>query len=210
VYLGIDSTRFRPDAADAGAVYERLSVPTHRRIFFYAGHMEPRKGVAVIMQAANHLAEQRNADDWHILLFGNKGDEHLPHVALLTDKAREHVQFGGYRSDLDVLQRGCYAAVIASTGWDSFPRSGIEMQASGLPLLVSDLPGLRESIEDGVSGMLFPTGDARALAGAMERLLEDRPLRDRLGRQARERIEKGFTAEVQLARLTEVVRRVAS
>jgi glycosyltransferase involved in cell wall biosynthesis len=209
VYLGIDSGRFRPDPAEADEVYRRLAVPPQRRIFFYAGHMEPRKGVAVIMQAANHLAEHRGVDDWHILLFGNKADEHLPHAALLTDKARGHVQFGGYRSDLDVLQRGCYAAVIASTGWDSFPRSGIEMQASGLPLLVSNLPGLRESVEEGVSGLRFPTGDAVALAGAMERLLDDPALRDRMGRHARERIEKGFTAEVQLSRLIEVVRGVA-
>jgi len=60
--------------------------------------------------------------------------------------------FGGYRSDLDLLQRGCYAGVIASTGWDSFARSGLEMQASGLPVLVSDLRGLREVMEHDVSG----------------------------------------------------------
>ena len=209
VYLGVDIERFRPDEADVDEVYRRLSVPPQRRIFFYSGHMEPRKGVAVIMQAANLLAERRARDDWQILLFGNKGDEHLPHEALLTAAAREHVKFGGYRSDLDVLQRGCYAAVIASTGWDSFPRSGMEMQATGLPLLVSDLRGLRESVEDSVTGLVFPTGDANALAAAMERLLDDGAWRDRLGVQARERIEKGFSLEVQSARLIEVVGRVA-
>jgi glycosyltransferase involved in cell wall biosynthesis len=208
VYLGIDTDRFRPEPADAGRVYECLSVPAQRRIFFYAGHMEPRKGVAAIMEAANHVAGRRDRDDWHILLFGNKGDEHLPYFGLLTEKARQHVTFGGYRSDLNVLQRGCYAAVIASTGWDSFPRSGIEMQASGLPLLVSDLRGLRESVDDGVSGLVFPTGNSVALAAAMERLLDDGPLRERLSRQARRRIETGFSAEIQLRRLTEVVQRV--
>jgi glycosyltransferase involved in cell wall biosynthesis len=208
VYLGIDTERFRPEPADAALVYERLAVPTQRRIFFYAGHMEPRKGVAAIMEAANHIAGRRERDDWHILLFGNKGDEHLPYIGLLTEKARRHVTFGGYRSDLNVLQRGCYAAVIASTGWDSFPRSGIEMQASGLPLLVSDLRGLRESVEHGVSGMVFPTGNSVALAEAMESLLDDADLRERLSKQARRRIETGFTAEIQLQRLTEAVRRV--
>jgi glycosyltransferase involved in cell wall biosynthesis len=206
VYLGVDTGRFRPDPADRGKVYERLPIPAQRRIFFYAGHMEPRKGVAVIMQAANRVAERRGRDDWHVLLLGNKGDEHLPHAALLTDQARERVTFGGYRSDLDVLQRGCYAAIIASTGWDSFPRSGMEMQATGLPVLVSDLPGLRESIEDNGTGLLFPTGDADALANAMERLLDDPPLRDRLATRARERIETAFTEDLQLANLTAIVK----
>jgi glycosyltransferase involved in cell wall biosynthesis len=210
VYLGVDTARFRPDPADAHQVYERLSLPRHRRIFFYSGHMEPRKGVAVIMEAANRLAARRTRDDWHILLLGNKGDEHLPHAALLSEPARDRVTFGGYRSDLDVLQRGCYAAIIASTGWDSFPRSGMEMQASGLPVLVSDLRGLRESIEDNVSGFLFPTGDANALAKAMERLLDEPALRDQLAAGARNRIETGFTEEVQLRNLTELVRRLVS
>jgi glycosyltransferase involved in cell wall biosynthesis len=210
VYLGVDTERFRPDLADARQVYQRLSLPPQRRIFFYSGHMEPRKGVAVIMQAANRVAARRGRDDWHVLLLGNKGDEHLTHAALLSEQARDRVTFGGYRSDLDVLQRGCYAAIIASTGWDSFPRSGMEMQASGLPVLVSDLPGLRESIEDNVSGFLFPTGDADALANAMERLLDEPALRDRLAAGARARVETGFTEEVQLRNLTTLVRRLVS
>ena len=210
VYLGVDTARFRPDAADTSKVYERLSIAPQRRIFFYSGHMEPRKGVAVIMEAANRVAARRGADDWHVLLLGNKGDEHLPHVALLTEQARGRVTFGGYRSDLDVLQRGCYAAVIASTGWDSFPRSGMEMQASGLPVLVSDLRGLRESIEDNGTGLLFPTGDAAALASAMERLLDEPALRNRLATRARARVEAGFTEDIQLGNLTALVGRLTA
>jgi glycosyltransferase involved in cell wall biosynthesis len=210
IYLGVDIGRFRPDPADARKVYERLSIPEQRRLFFYSGHMEPRKGVAVIMQAANRVAGRRERDDWHILLVGNKADEHLPHVALLTEQARGRVTFGGYRSDLDVLQRGCYAAVIASTGWDSFPRSGMEMQASGLPVLVSDLRGLRESIEDNGTGLLFPTGDADALANAMERLLDEPRLRDRLAARARARIEEAFTEDIQLDNLTKLVARLVA
>lgn len=208
VYPGVNTERFRPDPADAGKVYERLAVPRQRRIFFYSGHMESRKGVATIMHAANHIAGRRERDDWHIVLFGNKGDEHIPHAALLTAEAREHVTFGGYRSDLNEIQRGCYAGVIASTGWDSFTLSGVEMQSSGLPLLVSDLRGLREAVENGISGFIFPAGNASALADAMEKLLDDAALRVRLSTQARERIERGFSSEIQLRRLTEVLQRI--
>ena len=100
--------------------------------------------------------------------------------------------------------------MIMSTGWDSFPRTGMEVQASGLPLIVSDLRGIRESVQDGVTGLILKAGDADALANAMGRLLEDRAWRDRLSRQARLRIEQGFTLNKQLSALTEVVRRVVS
>ncbi len=211
VPLGVDHTYFRLDPRDAQYVYDVISIPAHRRVFYYSGHMEPRKGVAVIMEAANILSERRRgADDWHILLCGNKREESRPYEAILSEQAREKVTFGGYRSDTHILQRGCYAAMIASTGWDSFPRSGLEMQASGLPLVVAGLMGLREAVENGVSGIIVQPGDAGALAQAMERLLDNPDERDRLGRQARARIEQKFTLETQLAQLVRVVRAVLS
>jgi len=203
VYLGVDTSKFRPDTADLDYVYDQLAIPRERRVFFYSGHFEPRKGVSIIMQAANRLTR----GDWHIVLCGNKGAESDPYEAMLAENARHHVTFAGYRTDLDRLQRGCYAAIIASSGWDSFPRSGMEMQATGLPLLASDLIGLRESIEDGVTGFLFRTGDGGALAEAMEALLKDPALRDHLSRQARERIERSFSLEKQLSDLTALMRR---
>ena len=210
VPLGIDCNRFKPNAGEAPCVHERTGIPSHRRIFFYSGHMEARKGVAVIMGAANRLSQSRAQDDWHLLLCGNKGDESREYEQMLTREARARVTFGGYRSDLEVLVRGCYAALIMSTGWDSFPRSGLEVQASGLPLMVSDLKGINESVEEGVTGLILKAGDADALAGAMSRLLDDPAWRDRLSLQARARIESEFTMAKQLAGLIDVVRRVAA
>ncbi len=206
VPLGVDCHRFRPDPADAQYVYESTQIPRQRRIFFYCGHMEPRKGVAVIMRAANHLSRSRQADDWHVLLCGNKGEESVPYEQMLTEEARSRVTFAGYRSDLERLYRGCYAALIMSTGWDSFPRSGLEVQASGLPLFVSDLMGIRESVCDGVTGLILKAGDAEVLADAMSRLLDDSGWRNRLSQEARLRIESQFTIKKQLAALTDVVR----
>lgn len=210
VPLGIDAGRYRPDPANAQYVYDCIGIPKQQRIFFYSGHMEARKGVAVIMKAANSLSRLRAKDDWHILLCGNKGDESREYEQMLTDEARTRVTFGGYRSDLEILCRGCYAALIMSTGWDSFPRTGLEVQASGLPLIVSDLRGINESVQDGVTGLILKAGDPEALAGAMSRLLEDSAWRDRLSLQARARIENEFTIQKQLFALTDVVRRVVS
>lgn len=210
VPLGVDCHRFRPEPDDAQYVYESTRIPKHRRIFFYCGHMEPRKGVAVIMRAVNRLAQSREADDWHVLLCGNKGEESAPYEQMLTDAARLRVTFAGYRSDLDRLYRGCYAAMIMSTGWDSFPRSGMEVQASGLPLIVSDLMGIRESVQDGVTGLILKAGDDEALSNAMKRLLDDGDWRTMLSQHARRRIEESFTLEKQLLELTHVVRGIAS
>lgn len=210
VPLGVDCRRYRPDAADTQYVYDCMSIPKQRRIFFYSGHMEPRKGVAVIMRAANYLSERRARDDWHVLLCGNKGEESAPYERMLSEGARTRVTFAGYRADLERLYRGCYAALIMSTGWDSFTCSGMEVQASGLPLVVSDLMGIRESVKDGVTGIVLKAGDAEALSGTMGRLLDDPEWRNRLGLQARARVEDEFTIDRQLSALLEVMRSVIS
>jgi glycosyltransferase involved in cell wall biosynthesis len=205
VHLGVDTNIFRPCIDDFEYVYKALNVPRHQRIFFYAGHMEERKGVSIIMEAANELAAQRKAKDWQILLFGNKNSEESPYLQMLSPEARPYVTFGGYRNDLNLIQRGCYAAIIASTGWDSFPRSGIEMQASGLPLLASNLPGLKESIIDGETGFLFETRNASALAARMAALLDHEDLRNALSLSARKRITEEYSIEAQVKRLAETV-----
>jgi glycosyltransferase involved in cell wall biosynthesis len=162
------------------------------------------------MRAANRLAEQRKQDDWHIVLFGNQPGEERKFEAMLSSAARQHVIFGGYRHDLNLIQRGCYAAIIASTGWDSFPRSGMEMQASGLPLLASALPGLSESVEPGYSGFLFTPDSDGELSDLMSQLLDDGDGRNKLSFQARKRIEERFSLQAQFEGLISTMRKVAA
>lgn len=210
VHLGVDTRRWQPCQDDADYIYRELAIPRQRRIFFYSGHMEERKGVAVIMRAANRVAECRQEDDWEIVLFGNRPSEEVPFIGMLSEAARRHVVFGGYRTDLHLMQRGCYVAVIASTGWDSFTMSSLEMQASGLPLLVSDLTGLREAVVQGDTGFRFPPGDDERLARLMLLMLSDVPLRDRLSKQAVDRISEHFSAGRQLSGLVAAVRSIVA
>jgi glycosyltransferase involved in cell wall biosynthesis len=101
---------------------------------------------------------------------------------------------------------GCYAGIIASTGWDSFPRSSLEMSAAGLPLLVSDLIGLNETVEEGATGLLFSPGNHDELADKIEYLLTNPEQRDTFSRNAVCRVRQGFTLEIQKQKFLEVIR----
>ncbi len=80
--------------------------------------------------------------------------------------------------------RRAWAVVFPSPkeGWGI---TNVEAAASGTPALASDSPGLRESVQHGVTGYLVPHGDSRALADRMLALAADRSLVDRLGHAAR-------------------------
>ncbi len=75
-----------------------------------------------------------------------------------------------------------HALTSPKEGWGI---TNLEAAACGTPTVASDAPGLRDSVVDGVTGLLVPHGDVDALADALERLVGDAALRRRMGREAR-------------------------
>jgi glycosyltransferase involved in cell wall biosynthesis len=201
VHLSVDTAQFYPASEDYSYVYETFAIPLQRKIFLYSGHMEQRKGVWVIMDAANHLAAHRAESDWHILLLGNQTGEEQWLLDRLSPQAKSHVTFGGYRDDINRLHRGCYSGIIASTGWDSLTCSALEMQASGLPLIASDLPGLNEAAPPELTHLLFKPGDCAQLANLMDTLLDAPHEQQKASAIALDRIQKQFTIPQQIENL---------
>jgi glycosyltransferase involved in cell wall biosynthesis len=206
VLLGADLDRFRPDKADAGYAHEVLGIPRERQLVFYSGHFEQRKGVAVLMQAARVIANDVGRRDVHFVLLGNRGtEEDVFREMIAGSPAAEQVTFGGYRSDVPRLHRSCAVGAIASTGWDSMTMSSVEMQASGLPLLVSRLQGLPESIEDGVTGHTFATGNGVELARRILELVDDAPRRQEMAEAARTRAEHLLSRDRQVMQIATIL-----
>lgn len=205
VPTGVDTCRYRPGSRFD---FSTLGIPGGRKVVFYSGHVSRRKGCHVLVRAAMRLAEQRT--DFHFLICGNKDDDANPLLEILgRHRGREHVTFGGYRTDLPDIMPGAYLGAIASTGWESFPVSSLELQAAGVPIIVSDLDGTPETIEDGKTGFTFPAGDDEALAARIAMLLDRPALRDEMGKAARARILSGFTLQHHTGRLVDVCLRVA-
>lgn len=202
VTTGLDLDVYRPDVAGAASAFRALGIPPERDVVVYAGHLEPRKGVAVIVQAAIELVARRGHPTVHFLLCGDRDGEAEPYRAQLRGtRAAERVTFAGYRDDVPALLAGARLGVIASTGWDSFPRTAMEMSAAGLPLVASALQGLCEAVVPGETGVLFPPGDARALADHVAALLADAPLRARMARASRALAVERYSEARQIAEL---------
>jgi glycosyltransferase involved in cell wall biosynthesis len=197
VILGVDTEYFRPSGGEVSYLHKAFGIPADLRVFFYSGQMETRKVVVTIMQVANLLSAARKSSDSHFLLLGNKGTDHLPYLQMLTDVAAKQVTFGGYRNDINILQRDAYAAVVVTTVCDSGPLSAVPCQARGLPRLVSDLPGINESIQSGVTGLHLPVANFPVLADVIGNLLNDLSLCNRLGAAARLRIVQSYSLGAQ-------------
>lgn len=195
---GIDTVKNSPSHADDNRLFGMFGIPNDRKTIFYSGHFEERKGIRVLVNAAIELVDKRGHKDWHFLLFGNRRNEADRFKEMLKGtEAQHHVTFGGYRDDLHLIRPCCFLGTVATTGWDSFPRSTLEMQASGLPVCVSDLPGLNETVVHGNTGYRFPPGDHMKLVDIYLAVADDQSLYKKLSTNARRRIELAYSRDRQ-------------
>lgn len=107
----------------------------------------------------------------------------------------------GHRRDLARLFAAADVFVLPSTR-EGLSMALLEAMSRGLPAVVSDGPGNPEAV--GEAGIVFPVGDADALATALVRLARDRDERARLGRAARDRVEEHFSRALFLERMAAV------
>lgn len=204
ISLGVDTDFFSPVVDGGGYLSQTLGVPEDRKVVVYAGHMEERKGVRVIIDAASELIERRGRRDVHFLPLGNRPGEEAPYVESIRGSTTvKHVTFGGYRRDIALIFPRCHLGVIASTGWDSFTASAVEKAASGLPLVVSALGGLVEAVESGVTGLTSPSGNPKYLADRLQYLLDDEGTRCTMSKKARQRAVEQFSKERRIKDLAE-------
>jgi glycosyltransferase involved in cell wall biosynthesis len=95
------------------------------------------------------------------------------------------VVFAGHRTDVPDLL-GAFDVFAISSLYEGTPLALFEAMAAGKAVVSTAVDGCREVLEDGVSGLLVPAGDARALGDVLERVLCDEPLRARLAAAALE------------------------
>lgn len=166
---------------------------------FFAGDLRQDKGVPTLIEAYAGLSAQRPP----LIMVGRRGPD-VP--AELPDGVRISPQWA--HPKVMTAFRRCTMAVLPSTWPDPCPTTVLEAMASGRPVVTTRTGGMVDMVEDGVSGILVPPGDSRALAGAMRRLLADPELRERLGTAGRERVRQ-FTASAVAERIENVYQEVS-
>ncbi|WP_237711882.1 glycosyltransferase family 4 protein [Rhodanobacter sp. 115] len=154
------------------------------------------KGVGEYIQACRYLLAQGR--EIRFLLAGSS-DLGNP-AAIPEDVIRAWVNEGivewlGHVSDMRALL-GSVDLVVLPSYREGLPTILVEAAACGLPLIATDVPGCREVVTDGADGLLVPVRDARALACAIARLTDDRPLAARLGAAARRKVELFFDERI--------------
>jgi glycosyltransferase involved in cell wall biosynthesis len=186
ITYGVDTEAFRPLAAGRKRS-PGLSGPL---MIGFVGRMLPGKGLNVLADALAKLG----AEDWRLLAVG-EGSERAEFERQLTEAGlRNRAEFTGainfalvpaYFHQLDVL---VIPTETTKRIREQFGRVIVEAMASGVPVIGSTCGAIPEVIGD--AGLIFPEGDADALAEALRRMLADEDLRERLSLAGQARVEQ--------------------
>lgn len=201
VYHGVDTTRFSP-----GATRAAHDPP----VIVSVGRLVPKKGHTHVVAAAQLLRER--GVRFRLDIYG-QGELRRPlqeqiDAAGLADAVRLH----GARTQDELIEvyRQADAFVLAPVVTPNGDRDGIpnvllEAMGTGLPAVSTAISGIPEVITDGVNGLLVPSGDPAALADALECLITDPLVRQRLGTQAAQSIRDRFDAEENAAHMASLL-----
>lgn len=151
----------------------------------------PRKGIDFLIDAMERLPADIPA---HLMLVGHMDADKLT-ARIEASPVGERIHRVGYRDDAPALSAAFDVFCLPSTKREGLARAIIEAMAYSVPPVVTDSGGSPELVVDGVSGLIVPPSNARALADAIEKLYRNPDLRVRMGSAARERIATNFRNE---------------
>src|SRR4051794_31461888 len=171
----------------------------------FAGRLSPEKGADTLIDAVGRLRTVR-------LDVAGEGPDRRRLEGVARGVADGRVRFLGRLDgrEVDALISDALAVVLPSRWYENQPMIVLEAFARGVPVVASDIGGTPELVRHGADGLLFPPGDAAALADALRVLVDDRGRARAMGKAARERALTDFAPDVHLARLHRAYAEAAS
>jgi glycosyltransferase involved in cell wall biosynthesis len=97
-----------------------------------------------------------------------------------------------------------FTVLVFTSRWEGFPLSALEGMALGVPVVATNVGGLSEVIKDGESGILVDSRSPEVIASAVRKVLEDKPLRERIIAEGRRRVQEHFSEDRMLSEIRRV------
>jgi glycosyltransferase involved in cell wall biosynthesis len=182
---GLPADRVQVLANPVVAAGEPRHVREEPPYLLYASRLVAEKGVDTLLDAAGRLP-----GGVRVRLAGSGRIERQVRARIAAEDLPVDVLGPLPPADVAGQVRGAAAAVLPALWWENCPMTVLEAGAQGVPVVATSVGGIPELVDDGVTGLLVPPGDAAALAGALTRLVEHPGTAARMGAAAWARVRE--------------------
>lgn len=181
--------------------YKYSEPDINQRRFIFVGRLLEEKGINEFLRASEMVKERHPNAEFVVLGqsdLGNPGSVNESYLNHLVNKGV--IIYPGSVSNVADWLKDSSVFVLPSYR-EGVPRSTQEAMAIGRPVITTDVPGCRETIQDGENGFKVPPHNAQAVANAMERFITEPNLILTMGQRSRELAEENFDAHIVNQRL---------
>ena len=189
---GVDTEIFQPRYDEKTAIRTKLGFEPGRFYIGTVGNLRPVKNHALLLRACRQLCLDQ--DDVRLIIAGTGPlKEQLSELAGLLG-IQHKVRLLGARTDIPEVLNAMDLFVLPSLS-EGMPNAVLEAMACGLPVVATQVGGVSEVVEHGVTGLLVPSEDEAALTSRLEELFLSETTRQMLGKNARERALACFSLD---------------
>jgi glycosyltransferase involved in cell wall biosynthesis len=191
---GVDAEgRFNPanlSSETRAIIRKSYGIPLEATVVGFVGRLVRDKGIIELAEAWENLSHEHL--NLYLLLIGPlEPQDPIPSTVLEKLQGDPMVKFTGpvedpaaYYAAMDILTLPTYR--------EGFPNTPLEAAAMKLPVIITDVDGCPEAVEDGVTGIVVPPQDSSALSEAINKLFQNSQLRKTMGQAGRDRVLKRF------------------
>jgi len=196
--IGLDVDYFRPAAPDRDLRLE-FGLPKGHLLVGLISYLRSYKGHEYFIEAARIVASQR--DDVTFVIVGEGPEEQSIRSKIGQLGLETRIRMLGFRQDLLNVFRSFDLFAIPSVEGDTIPQVLMQALAVGIPVVSTTVGSIPDVVIHGETGFVVPPRDAAALAERVVVLLDDAPLRARMGTQGRSLVERCYSLDHMLDRL---------
>jgi glycosyltransferase involved in cell wall biosynthesis len=160
--------------------------------FLLIGRLIRSKGISEYAKAAEIIKKRHDNVSFRLLGSLTGSSDLVSKEDLGRWVSEGTVEYCGRADDVRPFIEMASVIVLPSFYGEGTPRSVLEAMSMGRPVITTDAPGCRETVEEGVNGFLVPVRDSKALAEAMERFIEKPELIKKMGRESRRIAEEKY------------------
>lgn len=186
-------------------ICRELGVPSSSRLIGAVCRLWPQKRVKDLIWAADLLKVVRN--DVHLVILGDGPQRARLEKFRGQVRIEDRVHFLGHRGDVPRWLPHFDLLWLASE-YEGMPNAILEAMAVGLPVVATDIPGNRDLVVPGETGLLVPVGDRAALAREAQRILDHPDLASRMSAAARIRAKTEFSVSRMIERYAQLYARL--
>ena len=183
----MDSRKFKQDVVTRDLVRRQLNILDDDVVFLFMGRLNKDKGVLDLANAFKQL----NTNKVHLVFVGTDEQNMQAKMMNIVGVYNQNIHFVSHTTTPEAYMAAADVLCLPSYR-EGFNNVTIEAAAVGVPSMASNIYGITDAVVDGETGLLHEPHDIEAIKNCIQTLINNKPLRLKLGEQARVRVIKDF------------------